>query len=308
MLRGSLLAAALLPLLGLGSGPGHVRNGRIAYSHLGAGSNRSQIYTTTAQGTHRRHLIAGTFSNLAPAYSPNGKRIVFVRASKQSDLWTMNADGSHPKRLTSTKSIDEIDPAWAPDGKRIAFSVETPAADEGVWTVDADGRNRTRLTTADDLNVSWSPDGSEIAFQRHTFSPPTGPVDQLFAVPAAGGAPVDLTNDLTISDLQPAWSPAGNRILFSSVPNDGFELDLWTMSPAGGDRTRVTNTPNLDEHDPSWSPDGKRIVYVAESSSSGAASYQLYVSNANGLKRRVVTHACGSCAIINEDPSWQPLR
>jgi len=307
MLRGSLLAAALLPLLGLGSGAGHVRNGRIAYVHVGNGK-RFQIYTVTATGAHRHPLTAShRYSSYEPAYAPRGKRIAFVRAYKQSDLWTMNADGSDAKRLTSTKSIDEIDPAWAPDGKRIAFSVETPAADEGVWVVDADGRNRTRLTTADDLNASWSPDGSEIAFQRHTFSPPTGPVDQLFAVPAEGGAPVDLTNDLTISDLQPAWSPNGNRILFSSVPNDGFELDLWTMSPAGGDRTQVTNTSNLDEHDPSWSPDGKRIVYVSESSSSGAASYQLYVSNANGSKRRVVTHACGSCAIINEDPSWQPL-
>jgi TolB protein len=285
-----------------------VRNGRIAYSHLGADSNRTQIYTATAAGTHRRHLIRSrTFSNLAPAYAPRGKRIVFVRAYKQSDLWTMNADGTHKQRLTSTAGIDEIDPAWSPDGKEIAFSVESPAADQGIWVAGVDGQDRHQLTTADDVNLSWSPNGTEIAFQRHTDSPTTGPIDQLYVVPASGGSPTDLTNDLSISDLQPAWSPNGRGLLFTSDRTSQYELDLYVMNPDGSNVKRVTKTPNLDEHDPAWSPDGQRIVYVGEGSGSGAASYQLYVSNANGSKRRIITHACGACAIINDDPSWQPL-
>jgi hypothetical protein len=110
MLRGSLLAAALFALLGLGSGTGHVRNGRIAYEHAG-NADRFQIYTVTATGAHRRHLTSGrTYSRWDAVYSPNGKRIAFVRASNHAiELWTMNADGS-----TSDGSPRRRDPRDGP--------------------------------------------------------------------------------------------------------------------------------------------------------------------------------------------------
>lgn len=79
------------------------------------------------------------------------------------------------------------------------------------------------------------------------------------------------------------------------------------MHADGSDVRRVTNTPFRDEHDPAWSPDGRWIAYAGESSTHGASSYQLYVSRPNGSDRRKLTHACGECAIINDDPSWQPL-
>ena len=310
MLRGSLLAAALFTLLGLGSGAGHVRNGRIAYSHLGASGNRSQIYTTHAGGTRRHRLTSSRrYSSLSPSYSPNGMRIVFVQAFKQSDLWTMSADGTRKRRLTSTSGIGEVDPAWSPDGKEIVFAVSSPAAALGIWVIGADGLGRRQLTSGADTHPAWSPDGSQIAFQR--FDPTTA-TDAIFLVPATGGAPTRLVGAPLESDLQPAWSPDGTRILFASDRPDEGPLDLWVIdlraaTPALTAK-QVTKSPGLDDHDPAWSPDGRKITYVAESSSHGSASWQLYVSNANGSNRHIVTHACGACAIINDDPSWQPLR
>lgn len=304
MLRGSLLAAALLTLLGLGSGAGPVRDGRIAYDHVGDGK-RFQIYTMTATGGHRHPLTTGhRYSSYDPAYVPGGKRIVFVRAFKQSDLWTMNAGGAHQRDLTSTPHVDEIDPAWSHNGKQIAFAVESPVSEHGIWVVDADGGGRRQLTNGVDTQPSWSPDGSEIAFQRND---PATEIDTILVVPAAGGTPMILSSDPGVSDLEPAWSPDGSRILFVSDRPDTFQLDLWAMSTDGTDVTRVTNTPNRDEHNPAWSPDGRRIVYSGNGAFHGASSYQLYVSDANGADRRKLTHACGECAWINDDPSWQPL-
>jgi Tol biopolymer transport system component len=312
MLRGALLVMVLIAFVGFGvrqtgAAPG-VRNGPIVYSHLGAGADRSQIYTTSVSGKQRRRLTdSRRYSSLAPSYSQNGQRIVFVRASKQSDLWTMNADGSRQRRLTPSPGIDEIDPTWSPNGRFIAFSVESPVAMQGIWVIRRDGRGRQQLTSGNDLDPAWSPSGNQIAFERSTASPAAGPVDQLYVVSPFGGAPRDLSNDPSVSDLQPTWSPDGSRILFSSGPADGFQLDLWTMKADGSGRHPVTDTPRLDEHDPAWSPDGRKIAYVGEASGNGAASYQLYVSKASGTKRRIVTHARGDAAIINEDPSWQPL-
>lgn len=300
-----------LPLAGLGgvsSSP--VRNGRIAYERLGSGA-RFQIYTSTSTGIHRRRLTRSPrFSSYSPSYAPDGKRIVFVRSSKQSDLWTMKSDGSHPRPLTRTEGIHEGDPAWSPDGQQIAFSVAAPAADEGIWLIGKAGGVPKRLTNGRDRNPSWSPDGAQIAFQRAIATPPPAAspvVGQIYVVPASGGTPTDLTNDLSVSDIQPAWSPDGTRILFSSDRGDQFQLDLWSMTPSGTNRQHVTNTPNRDEHSPAWSPDGRKIVFAGERSSHGASSYQLYVSAANGSKRKMITHACAECANINDEPSWQPL-
>jgi Tol biopolymer transport system component len=305
MLRGSLLAAALLMLLGFGSGTGHVRNGRIAFEHIGEAGG-GQIYAMTSSGAKRRLLTPGKgFTSRSPAYAPGGRRIVYVRAYRQSDLWLMHSDGSHQRRLTRTAGIDEVDPDWSPDGKQIAFSITRPASLKGIWVIGVDGRHRRRLTTGTDANPSWSPEGTGIAFDRYDG---TTQVDNVFTAPVAGGTPTDLSTDPGISDLQPEWSPDGSRILFASDRPDTFQLDLWTMKPDGSDIRRVTNTPGRDEHDPTWSPDGRRIAYVGESSSHGASSYQLYVSRASGSSRRIITHACGECSIINDEPSWQPLR
>jgi Tol biopolymer transport system component len=305
VLRGSLLAAALFTLLGLGSGAGYVRNGRIAYEHVGNGK-RFQIYTVTAAGTHREPLTRSRrYSSYDPAYAPGGERLAFVRAFKQSDLWTMNADGSHQRDLTSTANVDEIDPAWSPDGQEIAYAVERPALDQGIWVIGADGQGSRRVTSGDDTQPSWSPDGSEIAFQRADTVTET---DSILVVPAAGGPTTTLSTDPGASDLEPAWSPDGSRILFVSDRPDMIQLDLWVMNAVGGDVRRVTNTPNRDENAPTWSPDGRRIAFSAHGAFHGASSTQLYVAAANGAQRRILTHACGECAWANDDPSWQPLR
>jgi TolB protein len=299
------MAAALLPLLGLGSSAGLPRNGRIAFEHIGE-SGGGQIYSMTARGTKRRLLTPRrSGSYLSPAYSPNGRTIVFVRAFKQSDLWTMRSDGGRQRPLTRTAGVAETDPAWSPDGEQVVFAVTRPDSQQGLWVIGIDGRNRHRLTSGADTSPSWSPDGSKIAFTRYDSSTQ---IDAIFVVPADGGAPTALSSDPGVSDLQPDWSPDGSWILFVSDRPDTFQLDLWTMKADGSDVRRVTNTPFRDEHDPAWSPDGRWIAYVGESSSHGASSYQLYVSRPNGSSRRKLTHACGECAIINDHPSWQPLR
>lgn len=307
MLRGSLLVTVLLPLaIGASalSAASQVHNGRIAFEHVGE-SGAGQIYTMIARGTNRRLLTRNRkASSLSPAYSPNGRRIVFVRSFKQSDLWLMRADGSHQRRLTRTPGIDETEPGWSPDGKEIVFTVRSlDDSPQGISIVGVDGRHRRQLTGGKDTSPSWSPDGSEIAFSRFDDSTEGA---SIIVIPANGGTLTDLSSDPGAEDFDPDWSPDGNRILFAKSP-DTFRSDVYVMNADGSDVRQVTTTPERDEQDPVWSPDGQWIAYVGEGGFHGASSYQLYVSRPDGSTRRIVTHACGECAIVNTEPSWQRL-
>src|SRR5436189_20818 len=51
-----------------------------------------------------------------PRWSPDGKRLAVL---KDSRLWTMNADGSGSRRLTTRTAAG---PSWSPDGKWLAFA------------------------------------------------------------------------------------------------------------------------------------------------------------------------------------------
>jgi Tol biopolymer transport system component len=318
MLRGSLLAAALFALLGFGSAAGHVRNGRIAYAHIGDGKG-FQIYSMTAAGRHRHPLTTGDrYSSYDPAYAPGGKRIAFVREHKtSSEIWVMNADGTHKRALETLFAARDTNPAyppekkwiaWSPNGKWIAFAV---GGAEGIRLVRADGSGAPVQLTSDeeDWNPTWSPDGSEIAFER--YSAGWDEPGQIMVVPAGGGAPTNVSSNPSVySDSEPAWSPDGSRILFVSDRLDSrknSQLDLWVMNADGSDIQRVTNTPVRDESDPAWSPDGRRIVYSSYARPS-ASSSQIYVSNADGSHPRKLTHPCGACIWTNDEPSWQPLR
>ena len=290
-----------------------VHNGAIAYAYLGR-ADYFTLYTITAAGKHARELAHRRHaSDRDPAYSPNGRRIAFVRSWKQGDLWTMTAAGRDPIRLTWTKKIDELSPAWSPDGTQIAFSVDSPAARQGIWVVAADGHHRRQITPGADSDPTWSPDGNQIAYASG---------GAIWVVPAGGGAATQLTFPGTdpegqpYFDGQPAWSPDGCRILFTSDRGDPAEsfdqLDLWTLNVCaagpGPNVTRVTHTPERDERDPAWSPDGRRIVYDSTGSLHGAASSQLEVAAASGANAHFITHSCGDCAYANLEPSWQPVR
>lgn len=98
-------------------------------------------------------------------------------------------------------------------------------------------------------------------------------------------------------DRDPAWSPDGKRIAFTS-DRDG-NTEIYIMNADGTDQTRVTNSPE-NEHHPQWSPDGKRIVF---SRTLEDKTSDLFVINVDGSGIIQLT----STAIVSEAyPDWSP--
>jgi Tol biopolymer transport system component len=117
----------------------------------------------------------------------------------------------------------------------------------------------TRRMQLDDLTrlavpsqPALSPDGSLVAYVLRTLDAEHDRShDELWTVPAAGGAPRRLTGGP--QDSTPVWSPDGSRLAFLRAGQ------VHVVSPSGGEPQQVTDLPR-GAGTPAWSPDGTRLV------------------------------------------------
>ena len=187
------------------------------------------------------------------AFAPDGASLVFcavdISGRGVARLYTIGVDGSNPT-LVADRPMCFAD--WSVDGKLVA------AAGGGfhrLVALDPDGSNQTTILTWPDSGFggswpSWSPDGSTIAF---TASPPERKHQELFTVPATGGAPTRLTTSRRMGEFHPVFSPDGNSIVFTRT-RDYFnaQADLFVTDTAGSIVTRLTDTPKFTELSRSW--------------------------------------------------------
>ncbi|MFI8516276.1 hypothetical protein ACIGEZ_00385 [Streptomyces sp. NPDC085481] len=132
-----------------------------------------------------------------------------------------------------------------------------------------------------------------IVFARYTAA---APVEDLYAISPAGGAPVKLTHTPTVSDVMPSWSPDGKRVAFLRYGAGGAIDGIWTMKSTGGDLKPVPGTQGAS--DLAWSPDGKRIAY----SKPVGTQRELYVADIDGTPATRLTHT----AADEFHPTWSP--
>jgi TolB protein len=192
------------------------------------------------------------------AWSPNGKLIAFDsdRGNRNgfSALYVMNATRHKIKRITKpARPLSDYEPRFSPDGTHLVFARargtagNAPAA---LFTVRLNGSNLRRLTpfTLHVGGSDWSPNGKQIVFEAY----PSGPYGDIYLVDAAGGTPVNLTDDTT-GQADPVWSPDGQKILFldNGFVNGVGRTGLATMKPDGSRRGFILSK-NLEAHQADW--------------------------------------------------------
>ena len=263
-----------------------------------------EIYVINGDGAGLTPVASeADYSLDGPVWSPDGTRIAYCHSGLRSPdganytVWVMNADGSGQRKLT-TGAVRGYDPAWSPDGARIAFHGSLQGG-AGMFVVNAGGGGLEQVTDAENDNgTNWAP-SAKILFIRggadvyavrqdgtglkrvtddgdvsHFALSPDGKTlavfeelaDRIVLLPADGGAPVTLVDQVTAKGYVPhdtygatygvalTWSPDGKAIAFASTYG-GFcpGSALYVVNADGSGLSVVPNTGMIWE--PSWRPE-----------------------------------------------------
>ncbi len=215
---------------------------------------RHQLFVLTPADGRVRQLTHDDAEHAGPAWSPDGRRLAFVRARAGAgdyglfDLWVMDATGGDAQQLT--REIGRaVAPAWSPDGTLIAcFGTDEQEAGFGdpmvrVWLVPAAGGPPRRLTGGYDRaavlarphEISpppiWSPDGRAVTF----LAADAGRVHAVRAAVPDGAVAAVVGGDRHTESV----TVAGERLAFTAT-DPAIPADLFVCAADGSGERRLT--------------------------------------------------------------------
>lgn len=239
---------------------------RIAFDASRGGPRR--IWTTDALGHNPEQMTTDeseAVSHIAPAWSPDGRKIAFQNVEKtKHDIRVVDL-ASRAVTWVTDDLVPDLDPVWSHSGDEILFS-SPRGGGLNLWRASpgpdgAPAAPPQQITTGagQDVHVAVSPDGGRLAFAilnqnadlwRLPVSPETG---------EASGPPEPLIAT-TREESRASWAPDGRHVAFNS--DRGGEMNLWIHSLADGTAYQLTSGPGGD-YQPQWSPDGRQIVFFS---------------------------------------------
>jgi Tol biopolymer transport system component/serine/threonine protein kinase len=274
---------------------------RVAVDASWAGPRR--IWLLDRQGHNPQQVTTDTseeVAHVAPAWSPDGKKIVFQNLARTKfDIRVVNLDSKQMNWVTND-FLTNIRPSWSPSGRFIYFS-SYRSGGINIWRapIRAEGTvngSLQQVTTGagQDVEVAVSPDGKRLAYAtlrqnadiwRLPVSPQTG---------LPNGSPEGVIST-TREDSRGAWSPDGNMVAFNS--DRAGDMNIWLFTLADSNMRQLT-TGRGGDFQPNWSPDEKRISFF--SSRSGSPNIW-EVEVVKGTSRRLTSNPG-----VNVNPFYSP--
>jgi Tol biopolymer transport system component len=193
------------------------------------------IYMVPFAGGEPIRLTTSEESESDPAWSPDGRWIAFLsgREGKKTQVWLLDRRGGEAFKLTDYKAdVGEI--AWAPDGKRLALVVTDPDPDDPDLQDEKGGDEEKAPKPIVIRRRQFKRDGQGYLTDRR---------DHLYVFDLATRKSTQVTSG-PYDDAEPAWSPDGRSIAFTSNrtadPDANQNTDLYVVAATGGEPRRLT--------------------------------------------------------------------
>jgi Tol biopolymer transport system component len=239
--------------------------GYIYYVQQPEGKDTGDLYQIPLLGGMPKKMMGGISGS--PAFSPNGRRIAYVRGSYLGEysLRSADLDGSGERVLASYKEPEAVvgTPAWSPDGRTLAFLFASPQ--ESLSTIPAEGGGIHPVPGVHFggiANLAWLP-GTRRLLVAGTTQEGAGPkvTCQLYEVPVEGGEIRQITHDL--AQYQDVHSSADGKTLLSSL--NQLNVTLQVVTPGREPQAKIVSTGDQTTDGwmgLAWAPNGK-IVYMS---------------------------------------------
>lgn len=211
-----------------------------------ADRDRHALWMLSRNGGDPVQLTRGSDDH-APAWSPDGRRIAFLRAADgPAQVWILPAGGGEPEQVTSLP-LGAGTPVWSPDGTRLAFGA-------AVSPVEVKPEDAAPIVTD---RLDFKSDGSglirEIRKHLHVLDLDSREVRQI------------TRGDWHAGD--PAWSPDGSRLAFSAARDADADLTFRTSAYVVDAQQRNAEPELIGGSDwligpICWTPDGNELLAV----------------------------------------------
>ena len=256
------------------------RIGRIVFEASG------EIFAINSDGTNPTNLTNHFAYDSHPAWSPDGKQIVFVSDRRGiPEIYVMDADGDNQKPFVKMGTWLDA-PDWSPHGGSIVFTSQS----DKIYI----GGNLKPVFLGGGRYPAWGPSG-QIAFVRYDME--SNAQQDIYVQSEFGGNPVRLT-DFPGDEKHPAWSPDGKLIAYAGT-GIAYESDIFVMNADGTNVVNLTLDPD-DDRAPTWSPDGRQIAFMSNRNDS--FQWDIYVMNADGSN---LTNITNDGKTNDMYPNWQ---
>lgn len=259
-------------------------------------TGNKEIYIMDYDGHNRVQVTNRKSITMAPAWSPDGKSLLFSSVDKNSknvknhNLYIYNMPTGQVRMISNRKGLNS-GAQFHPDGKSVLLTMSFLGNPE-IFTMDPESKVAKRLTQSYgvDVDPTYSSDASWISF----VSDRSGR-SMVYKMRADGSTVTRLTYAGQYN-ATPTWSPSGSKIAFAGW--DDGKFDIFIMNPDGTNLERLTKNMGNNE-DPHFAPDGYFIVY----SSNRKGKKDLYITNTDNSAHVRITKNFGNC----EAPKWSPV-
>jgi Tol biopolymer transport system component len=221
----------------------------------------------------------------SPAISPDGTRLAFARRRSSTfgdlDIWLQPIGGGEARQVSHEGYDWCCDLAWTAGGDEIVFANGNQVAPGAMLRISATGGSPAPVAGVGEAVAFPTASAGRMIFSRYVRHSPV----EIWRTPGRKAARSDRRPERLVSssgnDGEPAYSPDGRRIAFSST-RAGTE-NIWVCDADGTNAVQVTAF-RTHAGSPYWAPDRRRIVFDARED--GAPDVYV-VDTQGGLPRRL---------------------